>query len=423
MLNFIPCLLLSAAALLPQTDIFDQFDTNSDGRIEPSEMPRGIGPVRRVLQQRDMNGDGIVTRDEFLGRSQPTREPAPGPDPEQNQPRRRSIFDVLDRDGDGVVTREEVPAELQDRVGAIFEATGKQALTRSDFLPPKRVTFFSFLDTDKNGRVTQAEITAAARDPEARHLDGLRTKPLFDALIATGAESFDEKQLNAVLLPLVRQQTVEQGFADAFKHLDVNNDGRVSLEEAPPAFREALRRMLARGDLPLEHELTFEEFERLARAAQKAAAAATSTADTRSAPPAPRVPAAFQLLDADRSGTLTPDELTDVISRLARLDIDRNGSLSVNEFVGTFKPSQPTAQQPAAQQPAEPVAEPSRLVQQENFVDAFFGQFDKDKNGKLTLAEVPASVARRFDSMDYDQDGAVSRSEMLEAMLTQGKKQ
>ena len=73
-------------------------DANSDGRLTPEELDAAIAKrlerrkVRmryRMLARLDANGDGVITREEFLSR--PMR-----------------MFDRLDMNGDGRITREEM---------------------------------------------------------------------------------------------------------------------------------------------------------------------------------------------------------------------------------------------------------------------------------------------------------------------------
>ena len=46
---------------------FRQFDRNGNGVIEQDELPTVIGPVRVILEARDKNKDGRITREEYAG--------------------------------------------------------------------------------------------------------------------------------------------------------------------------------------------------------------------------------------------------------------------------------------------------------------------------------------------------------------------
>lgn len=417
------CAVFAVVVCGPQdTDLFDQFDRNGDGRLVAAELPPAGGPVRAILLRRDLNGDGIVSRAEFDGEV-PARqtEPKATPVSSPTQPREkqaeqgRSLFDFLDKNRDGKVTRDEVPEDWRPRVERIFRAAGKDELTRDDFVTKRPRTFFSLLDADNDGLVTREEIETAAADPMSLRLNGLQTKPLFEAMRAAGLDSFNEAELNTLLLPVLRRQMLDQGLAETFRRLDTNGDGRATVQEAPPTLRDGLRRMLERLNRDPDSALTFEQFESLARASQE-----------KLQQPAPQrltsVPAAFQVLDADRSGTITPDELTDVVQRLGRLDADNNNELSLAEFMGTLpgqdveitdRGNPPPPAPPRTEQKRDPAA----------FVDAFFARFDADKNGKLSPREVP-SFEQRFGRFDVDGDGEVGRSEMIEAVMAaeKGKK-
>ena len=65
--------------------LFNQLDRNADGQLTANELPNlNILPpqIRAVLQAADKNGDGAISREEFVG-SFPGR---PGPGPGGNGP-------------------------------------------------------------------------------------------------------------------------------------------------------------------------------------------------------------------------------------------------------------------------------------------------------------------------------------------------
>jgi hypothetical protein len=73
---------------------FDRVDANRDGKLTMAEMHAALQPQReseaaKVFQRWDLNKDGFVTREEFLGRDFPG-------------------FKMLDTDGDGNITADEL---------------------------------------------------------------------------------------------------------------------------------------------------------------------------------------------------------------------------------------------------------------------------------------------------------------------------
>jgi ABC-type transporter MlaC component len=67
----------TAAADDPTSSIFQQLDTNQDGRISAEEA-QASSVVARSFAKADANGDGAITRDEFMA-SFTTRAPGATP--------------------------------------------------------------------------------------------------------------------------------------------------------------------------------------------------------------------------------------------------------------------------------------------------------------------------------------------------------
>lgn len=276
------------------------------------------------------------------------------------------------------------------------------------------VTFFSILDANRDGVVTRAEIAEAEANPMKFQLSGLQTAPVFDALKRSTLTEFSAADFDRTLMEF--SKSVQRSKrAEAFKDLDVDGDGTISVAEVPREFRPLLEELLSMARMPLDSRITLEELDRIAKVA-------------RLAPPkaAPRVPAAFQLIDLNRDGFIQPAELVDIVDRLAKLDTDGDDKLSLNEFLGPESPDVPptTGQKPepnppAANQPRQPKPEPlpaPRLTPAEKFAADFFAKFDTDKNGKLTAAEIPERASSKIGKLDYNGDGAISRSELIEGL-------
>lgn len=81
---------------------FDQFDMDHDGSLSAQEVEAASnGPGGRMLRRADLDGDGKVTRDEFLSGQ-------------------KQRFDMMDADHDGQLTkaeREDFRAQMRARMG------------------------------------------------------------------------------------------------------------------------------------------------------------------------------------------------------------------------------------------------------------------------------------------------------------------
>ena len=151
--------------------------------------------------------------------------------------------------------------------------------------------------------------------------------------------------------------------------------------------------------------------------ASRPATAATAPAQpARPGPPAPQprsrqlfiqtMDAEFRKIDADKDGKLTRGEIEAyqrVVATIgaqaanrslfARLDKDRNGQLSAQEFAAVQAP------------PPRPNAAP------------MLAQTDLNKDQAVTLVEYRTGKLVNFDRMDADKDGVVSPAEMKAAGL------
>jgi Ca2+-binding EF-hand superfamily protein len=264
-------------------------DTDKNGRLEVAEL-RALGEkVRRsglipnfTPQQRfqllDKNGDGKVTREEFLGAAE--------------------VFDRLDTDKDGVLTLDEFSkappgagfggaggfqALLRERLKSM-DKDGDGKVTREEFQGQPEL--FDRLDVNKDGVLSAADNPATA--------PGAATEPA-----KTEAKKKGEAAKTDAPKPGAGQ------FGPRLREMDKDGDGKITREEfqGPEANFDRI-------DLNKDGVLTPGEVVRAA-----AAAAAKR----------------FQMMDKDGDGKLTREEFPGAAALFDRLDTDHDGFLSKDE--------------------------------------------------------------------------------------------
>ncbi|WP_158292241.1 EF-hand domain-containing protein [Paracraurococcus ruber] len=117
--------------------MFNQFDTNRDGRVTWDE---AWGVIQQRFQAADTDRDGGLTQDEMANARLRPGAPRPeGPPPGPQRERMVGMmFRALDANRDGKVTPEEIRPAAEARFRS-FDANGDGAVTRDELpTPPPR---------------------------------------------------------------------------------------------------------------------------------------------------------------------------------------------------------------------------------------------------------------------------------------------
>ncbi len=123
----------------------------------------------RIFDSADTNGDGIITREEFLAA-------------------RERLFTRLDRNGDGYIDKDDTSARLvgrrktQERLAELiarFDKDGDGRLSRTEFVDGP-TPLFDQADTDHNGELSRQEVAAAkalfgGKDPSSGYVGSAKS--------------------------------------------------------------------------------------------------------------------------------------------------------------------------------------------------------------------------------------------------------
>lgn len=237
-------------------DLFATLDANKDGSLTKDEVPGDRAKLfERLLRSNDKNGDGKLSREEFIAKQEepravePDRAAQPAIDPEV-------LFKRLDRDGDGKLTREEAPARMRENFERI-DANSDGSIGLAEFRevaarlgapggrPPANAggvaPLLRILDADGNGEVSAEEIKNA---PQAllkldRNGDGKLTR---DELPGPPPGAGPDGRPGA-------EQMLRR-----LKEADRNSDGKLQKDEAPPFIAAVFARADRNSDGELDEE-------------------------------------------------------------------------------------------------------------------------------------------------------------------------
>jgi len=255
----------------------------------------------------------------------------------------------------------------------------------TEFKGPKKA--FGWVDTDHDGYITRPEATRAYLTVVGEMAIAQRVKAF---------KSMDENKDGKISLSEYR------GPTRAFARVDVNHDGVITAEEAKNAFQASVGRFV--------------------------------------------IATRFRTLDANHDGMISAAEFKGPKAAFAKYDRDKNGKIGPVEYakmiqeraaarmVATAKPV-PTAAKPVAVATAKPVptpAKPVAVVTKTNVVKAVKATptaksakptanvtglnrimaMDTNKDAKVDMGEYFKAVEARFVYLDQDKDGYITACDL-----------
>jgi len=396
-------------------ELFAELDKNGDGKLTSDEISAGQKRFfEHLLRVAGKEKDGELTKEEFVKGFKPDDLKVipppnfPGPGGPGGQFNPGQLFQRFDRNKDGKLTFDEIPEPGRERFKAMFDRLGKKELTKEEFV---------------------------------QAMEQLRGGGFGGGAFMRDAEG-------------------------TFKRFDVNQDGKLTLDEAPEPVRPVIERWLKRAGKEKDGSLSLEDVKKIVAENQ----AREGNPPGRPGGAGDVQALVFRKLDTNGDGKLSKEEWQKAGDIFSDLDRNNDGVIDPQELfgpprgadgsaAGNGRPAtSPAGEAPAVKpretkSPAEASAPASSkettglnasLSASEKTASApassttarkgrrFMAlqgkgqgpgqRLDTNGDGKISRAEARGRLKEKFDTIDKNSDGFLARDEIRAALQQVGAK-
>merc|ERR1719309_1788508 len=406
--------------------------------------------VNAIFSLGDVDGDGEITLEEFVTLMSPSASNIVQRLSKsfKNLQCVKDAFKEIDKDNDGLLTKKEMMQAHKfdsEEVDAIFELgdiNGDGQIDMGEFISlifPSAVdvalqvssTFetiddvkaaFKLLDKDGDGSIDRKEMASSGHKFNAAQVEAIFA---LGDLNDDGAIDLDE--FIAVMCPsaLTVVSRLRGKFNNisavkkAFLSIDVNKDGLLSKEEIAGCGKfnaQETEAIFILGDLNQDGDIDLEEFVSLMVPAA-GMAVARLTRNCKNIADAQQM---FRVLDKNGDGLISQEEMracgnrfnaTEIEAIFAIGDINNDGEIGLDEFVGVMCPTASTV-----------VGRLSKTYKNLDEIKQGFKKLDRDNDGSISKAEMSAAglseqeVNAVFALGDTNNDGAIDLEEFIGVM-------
>ena len=245
--------------------VFNSIDIDHDGHISRQEMSAcgkfNSQEVDAIFILGDVNGDGDIDLEEFIGLMCPTAADAIAKMTKavRNMSEAQQLFRILDKDGDGMISMEEMrncgqqfSAKEIDAIFALGDTNNDGEIDVSEFVAvmcPAASTVvariskgfktledvkqaFKKIDKDGDGNISKSEMASCGlNEQQVNAIFGLGDSNNDGEIDIQEFISVMCPSASAVVFKVSKLFNTKEKAAEAFKKIDINGDGLISKDE------------------------------------------------------------------------------------------------------------------------------------------------------------------------------------------------
>jgi calmodulin len=438
---------------------FKRFDRNGDGALEKGELADALKSsgesytnveVDAIFSLGDVDGDGEITLEEFIALMSPSASSVIQKISKtfKNLNCCKEAFKAIDRDNDGLLSKQEMMQGNKfdaEEVNAIFELgdiNGDGQIDMGEFISlmfPSAVevalqvssTFktiedvkaaFKLLDKDGDGSIDRKEMASSGHKFNSAQVEAIFALGDINDDGAIDLDEFIAVMCPSALTVVSRLRGKFRNMSDvkkSFLSIDIDKDGLLSKKEIAGCGKfnaQETEAIFLLGDLNQDGDIDLEEFVALMCPAA-GMAIARFTRNVRNISDAQQM---FRILDKDGDGMISQEEMracgtrfnaTEIEAIFAIGDVNNDGEIDLNEFVGVMCPAASTV-----------VGRLSKSYKSLDEIKQGFKKLDRNNDGKISKSEMATAglsdqeVNAIFALGDSDNDGEIDLEEFIGVM-------